>query len=42
VPAAGVADRAHHFFSQARWQIDELGLAIARLALVTTDVSRGG
>ncbi len=24
-------DRAHHFFSRARWQIDELGLATARL-----------
>jgi DDE superfamily endonuclease len=24
-------DRAHYFFSRARWQIDELGLAIARL-----------
>ena len=25
-------DRAHYFFSRARWQIDELGLAVARLA----------
>src|SRR5713101_8810547 len=26
-------DRAHYFFSRARWQIDELGLAIARLVV---------
>ncbi len=25
--------RAHYFFSRARWQIDELGLAIARLVV---------
>ncbi|HXP21699.1 MAG TPA: transposase [Streptosporangiaceae bacterium] len=24
-------DRAHYFFSRARWQLDELGLAVARL-----------
>src|SRR5215469_7100042 len=24
-------DRAHYFFARARWQIDELGLAVARL-----------
>ena len=24
-------DKAHNFFAQARWQIDELGLAVARL-----------
>ena len=24
-------DRAHYFFARARWQVDELGLAIARL-----------
>jgi hypothetical protein len=26
-------DRAHYFFSRARWQIDELGIAIARLVV---------
>jgi SRSO17 transposase len=26
-------DRAHYFFSRARWQADELGLAVARLAV---------
>jgi len=26
-------DRAHYFFSRARWQVDELGLAIARLVV---------
>ncbi|MGH3394784.1 MAG: IS701 family transposase [Streptosporangiaceae bacterium] len=26
-------DRAHYFFSRARWQLDELGLAIARLVV---------
>jgi hypothetical protein len=25
--------RAHYFFSRARWDIDELGLAVARLAV---------
>jgi hypothetical protein len=24
-------DRAHYFFARARWQVDELGLAVARL-----------
>jgi hypothetical protein len=24
-------DRAHYFFAWARWQADELGLAVARL-----------
>ncbi len=28
-------DRAHYFFSRARWQIDELGLAVARLVAET-------
>jgi hypothetical protein len=23
-------DRAHYFFARARWQVDELGLAVAR------------
>ena len=27
-------DRAHYFFARARWQIDELGLAVARLVVV--------
>ena len=27
-------DRAHYFFSRARWQIDELGLAVARLVVL--------
>ena len=27
-------DRAHYFFARARWQIDELGLAVARLAVL--------
>jgi hypothetical protein len=26
-------DRAHYFFARARWQTDELGLAVARLAV---------
>src|SRR6516225_6957924 len=26
-------DRAHYFFARARWEIDELGLAVARLAV---------
>src|SRR5215470_13156943 len=26
-------DRAHYFFARARWQADELGLAVARLAV---------
>src|SRR5712691_5460378 len=26
-------DRAHYFFSRARWQLDELGIAIARLVV---------
>jgi len=26
-------DRAHYFFSQARWRVDELGIAIARLVV---------
>ena len=26
-------DRAHYFFSRARWQLDELGLAVARLVV---------
>ena len=27
-------DRAHYFFARARWEIDELGLAVARLAVM--------
>ena len=27
-------DRAHYFFARARWQVDELGLAVARLVAV--------
>ena len=27
-------DRAHYFFTRARWQIDELGLAVARLVVL--------
>lgn len=27
-------DRAHYFFARARWEIDELGLAVARLAVL--------
>jgi hypothetical protein len=27
-------DRAHYFFARARWDIDELGLALARLAVL--------
>jgi DDE superfamily endonuclease len=27
-------DRAHYFFARARWDIDELGLAVARLAVL--------
>ena len=26
-------DRAHYFFARARWEIDELGLSVARLAV---------
>src|SRR5262249_6559764 len=26
-------DRAHYFFARARWQADELGLAVARLVV---------
>ncbi len=26
-------DRAHYFFSRARWQLDELGLVVARLVV---------
>ena len=26
-------DRAHYFFARARWDADELGLAVARLAV---------
>jgi hypothetical protein len=33
-PSAGWPhDRAHYFFAWARWQADELGLAVARLAV---------
>jgi len=31
----GRMNRAHYFFSRARWQIDELGLAVARLVTET-------
>jgi hypothetical protein len=27
-------DRAHYFFARARWEVDELGLAVARLAVL--------
>ena len=27
-------DRAHYFFARARWQLDELGLAVARLVVL--------
>ena len=27
------ADRAHYFFARAAWQLDELGLAVARLVV---------
>src|SRR5579862_9842273 len=27
-------DRAHYFFARARWQIDDLGLAVARLVVL--------
>jgi hypothetical protein len=27
-------DRAHYFFARARWQVDELGLAVARLVVM--------
>lgn len=27
-------DRAHYFFARARWELDELGLAVARLAVM--------
>jgi SRSO17 transposase len=27
-------DRAHYFFARARWQADELGLAVARLVVL--------
>src|ERR1700745_802439 len=27
-------DRAHYFFARARWEIDELGLAVARLVVL--------
>jgi hypothetical protein len=27
-------DRAHYFFARARWQVDELGLAVARLVVL--------
>src|SRR5712691_1278983 len=27
-------DRAHYFFARARWELDELGLAVARLAVL--------
>jgi len=27
-------DRAHYFFARARWQVDDLGLAVARLAVL--------
>src|SRR6516162_737338 len=26
-------DRAHYFFARARWEIDELGVAVARVAV---------
>src|SRR5580765_3634211 len=29
---AGPHDRAHYFVARARWQVDDLGLAVARLA----------
>lgn len=32
--AAWPHDRAHYFFARARWDIDELGLAVARLAVL--------
>ena len=27
-------DRAHYFFARARWELDQLGLAVARLVVV--------
>lgn len=27
-------DRAHYFFARARWELDQLGLAVARLAVL--------
>jgi SRSO17 transposase len=32
--AAWPHDRAHYFFARARWDIDELGLSVARLAVL--------
>jgi hypothetical protein len=39
LPGAGLGgtwphDRAHRFFARARWDIDELGIAVARLAVM--------
>ena len=31
-------DRAHYFFARARWEMDELGLAVARLAVLLVPV----
>jgi DDE superfamily endonuclease len=31
-------DRAHYFFARARWEMDELGLAVARLAVLLVAV----
>ena len=33
-------DKAHNFFAQARWQIDELGLAVARLVAAAAGATR--
>jgi hypothetical protein len=38
LPGAGLSriwphDRAHYFFARARWEIDELGLAVARVVV---------
>ena len=39
-PQAWPHDRAHYFFARARWQLDELGLAVARLVGAAAGAAR--
>ena len=35
-------DRAHYFFARARWELDQLGLAVAQLAVMLVTEPGGG
>ena len=34
-------DRAHYFFARARWELDQLGLAVAQLVVLLLAARRG-